>query len=86
MSKMKTYLNLIPQLNTVVIEVSYIKVLGQRGNPQKLYRAKHLPSQNGTYAWRHRGLLEDLLNHFIDDTNFILTCSSGALHKALLTS
>ena len=51
--RIKTYLSLIPQLNTVVIEVSYIKVLGLRGNPQKLYRARHLPPQNGTYAWQH---------------------------------
>ena len=44
------YLSLVPQLNTVVIEVSCVQVLGRRGNPQKLYRAKHLPSQNGTYG------------------------------------
>ena len=39
---------LIPQLDTVVIEVSLVKVLKLRSNPRRLYRAKHLPSQNWT--------------------------------------
>ena len=33
-----------------IIEVPSVKALSLRGNPRKLYRAKHLPSQNGTYS------------------------------------
>ena len=39
-----------PQLDTVVIEVSSVKVLRLRGNPRRIYRAKHLPLQNLTYG------------------------------------
>ena len=42
--------SLIPQLDTVVIEVSLVKALRLRGNPRRLYRAKHLPSRNWTYG------------------------------------
>ena len=40
----RTYWSLTPQLDTVV------KTLRLRGNPWRLYRAKHLPSQNWTYG------------------------------------
>ena len=46
----RTYWSLTPQLDTVIIEESSVKVLSLRGNPWRLYRAKHLPSQNGTYG------------------------------------
>ena len=39
-----------PHLDTVVIEVSLVNALRLRGNPRRLYRAKHLPSQNWTYG------------------------------------
>ena len=35
-----------PQLDTVVIEVSLVKVLRLKGNLWRLYKAKHLPPQN----------------------------------------
>ena len=38
-----------PQLDTVIVEVSSVKVLSLRGNPWRPYRAIHLPLQNGTY-------------------------------------
>ena len=46
----RTYLSLTPQLDTVIIEESSVKVLSLRGNPWRLYRAKHFPSWNGTYG------------------------------------
>ena len=38
-----------PQLDTFIIEVSSVTALSLRDDPTRLYRAKHLPSQNGTY-------------------------------------
>ena len=46
----RTYWRLTPHLDTVIIEVSSVKALSLRGNPWRLYKAKHLPSQNGTYG------------------------------------
>ena len=46
----RTYGSLTTQLDTVIIEESLVKVLSLRGNPWRLYRAKHLPSRNGTYG------------------------------------
>ena len=46
----RTCWSLIPQLDTVVIEISLVKALNLRVNPQRLYRAKHLASQNGAYG------------------------------------
>ena len=46
----RTCWSLIPQLDTVVIEISLVKALNLRVNPQRLYRAKHLASQNGAYS------------------------------------
>ena len=46
----RTYQSLTPQLDTVIIEVFSVKALRLRGNPWRLYRAKHLPSRNGTYG------------------------------------
>ena len=46
----RTYWSLTPQLDTVIIEESSVKALSLRGNPWRLCRAKHLPSQNGTYG------------------------------------
>ena len=43
--------SLTPQVDTVVIEVSSVKALRLRGNLRRLYRAKHLPSQNWTYGY-----------------------------------
>jgi len=40
----------MPQLDTVIIEVSSVKGLSMRGNPLWLYRAKHLPLKNLTYG------------------------------------
>ena len=34
-------IRLTPQLDTVIIEVSPVKGLSLRGNPLRLYRAKH---------------------------------------------
>ena len=39
-----------PQRDTVIIEVSSVKGLSLRGNPLRLYRAKHLPLMNWTYS------------------------------------
>ena len=36
-----------PQLDTVIIKESSVKALSSRGNPWRLYRAKHLLSRNG---------------------------------------
>ena len=46
----RTYWSLTPQLGTVIIEESSFKVLSLRCNPWRLYKAKHLPSWNGTYS------------------------------------
>ena len=41
---------LTPQLDTVIIEESSVKALSLRGNPWRLYHAKHLPPRNGTHG------------------------------------
>ena len=43
----RTFWNLTPQLDTVVIEVSSVKGLSLRDNPLRLYRAKQLPLTYG---------------------------------------
>ena len=43
--------SLVRKLDKVVIKVSLVKGLRLRGNLQRLYRAKDLLSQNGTYIW-----------------------------------
>ena len=45
----RTYWSLTPLLDIVVIEKSLVKTLRLRGNPWRLYRPEHLPSQNWTY-------------------------------------
>jgi len=46
----RTLWSLTPQRDTVIIEVSSVKGLSLRGNPLRLYRAKHLPLMNWTYS------------------------------------
>ena len=41
---------LIPQLGTVIIEISSVKGLSLRDNPLRLYRIKHLRLMNWTYG------------------------------------
>ena len=43
----RSYWSLTPQLDTVVIEVSSLRL---RGNLRRLYGAKQFPSQNWTYG------------------------------------
>ena len=46
----KTSLSLIPQLDTVITELSAVKGLSLRGNTLRIYRAKHLPLISWTYG------------------------------------
>ena len=46
----RTSWSLTPQLDTAIMEVSSVKELSLRGNPLRLYRAKHLPLMNWTYG------------------------------------
>ena len=46
----KIPLSLAPLLDTIIIEVSSVKELSLRGNPLRLYEAKHLLLTNWTYG------------------------------------
>ena len=66
-----------PQLDTGVIEVSK-SAKAERKSVENIYRAKHFPSQNGTYG--DRRFYSDETNHLS-----IVTNEKSRFFKPLLT-
>ena len=94
----RAYWSLTPQLDTVIIEESSMKVLSLRSNPWRLYRTKHemgpMVTQDFTapklpiLAWRYlqllkmRGFFKPLLTWVMVDTS----AATGLLHYSTLNA
>ena len=91
----RTSWSLTPQLDTIIIQVSSVKGLSLRGNPLRLYRAKHLPwightqctvTQDFTMAkltiltWRYLYLLKMRICETTDNLGYDQKCSPFSDH------